>query len=768
MSPILSSWKLTLLVVPFVLVALVDARSAEPAASGPASGDNFLRDYAETRGFMLGRPVNATPTPDGKTVLFLRAKSGREPSQSLYGFDVASKETRLLLSPEDALKGVSEQLSPEEKARRERQRISVGGFTGFSISKDSALVLLSLSGKLYVLDLTKGGVRELATGEGTIIDPKFSPNSRSVSYVRNQDVCVFDLLTGQEHAVTTGGTEILSHGLAEFVAQEEMERYSGYWWSPDSRWIVYQENDASKVEVWYAADPAQPGGMPEKTFYPRPGKPNVAVRLGVVSADGTGKTTWLDWDRAKYEYLGKVTWGEYGPLTLTVMSRDQTDLALLKADVETGKTSVLLTEHDDAWVNLPQDVPVWLSEQDGGGFLWASERSGWRDLERRSIEGLLSKVLVEGQGYNFREVAGVAHGRAYGTYSYRTPFNLSLGSVSLGNEPEHKGRALSSMESGLSKVNFGDCEEIFAVQEQTSANMLRTVIRRVIDQEIVGELPSIAVEPPFVPETALHPFADLPSIQDDIYYSFTVHPRDFDPAAMRKYPVIVDVYGGPGHQQVVASMRPYLLDQWLADQGFIVVAIDGRGTPGRGRDWERAIAGHFGAVPLDDQVEALKQLGAKHPEMDMDRVGVTGWSFGGYMSALAVLRRPDVFKAAVAGAPVTDWMDYDTCYTERYLGVPGEGRWPNAYREGSLDSGAEHLTRPLLLIHGTADDNVYFRHSLKLIEALFRSGQRVDFLPLDSFTHMVPDPVVRTRLEERVVDYFRTHLGTPSPETHSP
>ncbi len=209
-------------------------------------------------------------------------------------------------------------------------------------------------------------------------------------------------------------------------------------------------------------------------------------------------------------------------------------------------------------------------------------------------------------------------------------------------------------------------------------------------------------------------------------------------------------------------MRPYLLDQWLADQGFIVVAIDGRGTPGRGRDWERAIAGHFGSVPLDDQVEALKLLGAKHPEMDMDRVGITGWSFGGYMAALAVLRRPDIFKAAVAGAPVTDWMDYDTCYTERYLGVPSAGRWPEAYKEGSLLTYADHLTRPLLLIHGTADDNVYFRHSLNLVNALFRAGQPVDFLPLSSFTHMVPDPVVRSRLEERIVQYFQQHLATPA------
>ncbi len=372
---------------------------------------------------------------------------------------------------------------------------------------------------------------------------------------------------------------------------------------------------------------------------------------------------------------------------------------------------------------------------------------------------------------NFRTLAGVAQGLAYGIFSYRTPFSSTLdltGTTLNGAEfPKEYARFVTeSSYPGLFQANFGEGHTIFVVQEQTLKKMPYTIVRRVSDGEIIGELPSVAVEPPAVPEPSLDELggsnAGPGPIWEHVYFTTLIRPRDFDPAAKRKYPVIVDVYGGPGHQQVVASMRPYLLDQWLADQGFIVVAIDGRGTPGRGRDWERAIAGHFGAVPLDDQVEALKLLGADNPEMDLDRVGITGWSFGGYMAALAVLRRPDVFKAAVAGAPVADWLDYDTCYTERYLGVPGAGRWPDAYREGSLLTYADKLTRPLLLIHGTADDNVFFRHSLRLTEALFRAGQSCEFLPLSGFTHMVPDPVVRTRLEERIARHFQTHLGKPS------
>ncbi len=756
-------WRCCLPLVACALASVFTAHAA-PLAAPAKDGDTFLRDYAETRGFMLGRPVNATPTSDGSAVIFLRAKSAREPSQELYEFDVASKQTRRLLAPEDALKGAAESLSPEEKARRERQRISVGGFTAFSISRDNTLVLLSLSGKLYVLSRVTGTVRELATGPGTIVDPKFSPDSRKVAYVRDQDVCVFDLASRKETAVTSGGTETVSHGLAEFVAQEEMGRFSGFWWSPDSRQIVFEESDASKVESWYVADPAQPGNEPSRTFYPRPGKDNASVRLGVAYIDGSEATVWVNWDHAKYPYLGKVTWGEHGPLTLTVLSRDQTDLALLRTDPTWGDTSVLLTEHDDAWVNLPQDVPVWLSEQDGGGFLWASERTGWRNLGWYDSEGLPGQALVAGQEMNFDTLTGVAGGHAYFTCHFNAPDVSLLRFVDTDGQFKPDDTNGLSPRPGSYQATFGGCKTVFAVQGQTMGWLPRTVVRRVNDQSIIGELPSVALEPPFVPDLTIETVEVVSPLPDDMpgsYFAAIIRPRHLQAESGKKYPVIVDVYGGPGHQQVVASMRPYLLDQWLADQGFIVVAIDGRGTPGRGRDWERAIAGHFGNVPLDDQVAALKALGAKYPEMDLDRVGITGWSFGGYMSALAVLRRPDIFKAAVAGAPVSEWMDYDTCYTERYLGVPGAGRWPDAYKEGSLLTYTADLKRPLLVIHGTADDNVYLRHSLELMNAFFRAGKQAEFLPLSRFTHMVPDPLVRTRLEERIAEYFREHLRNP-------
>jgi dipeptidyl-peptidase-4 len=270
--------------------------------------------------------------------------------------------------------------------------------------------------------------------------------------------------------------------------------------------------------------------------------------------------------------------------------------------------------------------------------------------------------------------------------------------------------------------------------------------------KLVGALPSVAESP------RKAPLVELTTVGASKLHAAILFPRNFD--EVKRYPVLVDVYGGPGHQHVLASMNRWLLDQWYADQGFIVVAIDGRGTPGRGGAWESAIYERFASVPLRDQVEGLQALAVKYPAMDLTRVGIDGWSFGGYLAALAVLRRPDVFHAGVAGAPVCDWLDYDTHYTERYLGVP-IGPDDEIYKANSLLSFAPKLKRPLLLMHGTADDNVYFRHSLRLADDLFRHGKDFDILPLSGLTHMVPDPVVMENLHGRIARYLHRHLGGP-------
>jgi dipeptidyl-peptidase-4 len=704
----------------------------------------YLRDHAETRGFMLGRPVKAKPTPDGKAVLFLRAQP-RVPKLRLYEFDVATGKTRELLTPEQVLRGAEEALSPEEKARRERMRVSVGGFTDFQLARDGGLILVSLSGKLYVVERASGKIRALKTGPGTILDPQFSPDGKRVAYVLDHDLYVLDLATQTERRLTTEGKPERTHGLAEFVAQEEMGRFSGYWWSPDSRSLVYEEADAAGVEVWYVADPIRPEQPPHPTYYPRPGKANVQVRLGVLPVTG-GQTVWLDWDRERYPYLARARWDKQGPLTLVVQNREQTELQLLRTDPVNGKTAPLVTERDPAWLNLEKEVLRWLPN--GHGFLWMSEQAGGPRLELRDPSGSLVRVVVPVQA-GFQGLVDVDAEAQQLVYRASTdPTQSQLFRVSLeGGEP-----AALTTEPGIHSATFARNHSLYVRQSMLPDAMPRTTVHRA-DGSLIGELPSVAEDPPFVPRAELVQVGGKRK-----FYAAVIRPRNFD--ARKRYPVIVDVYGGPGHQKVLASMQTRLIDQWLADQGFLVVSLDGRGTPGRGRDWERAVSRHFGSVPLEDQVTGLKALGQRFPEMDLDRVGIEGWSFGGYLAALAVLRRPEVYKAAVAGAPVVDWLDYDTHYTERYLGLPDKDA--EAYREASLLTYAAGLKRPLLLVHGTADDNVYFRHTLKLADALFRAGKEFELLPLSGLTHMVPEPVVAQRLWARIASHFQQHLGRPS------
>lgn len=727
-----------------LLATLVTARAApaEPRLVNPG----YLRDHAVTRGFMLGRPGKAVPTPDGRTVLFLRAQA-RVPQLELYEFNCATGETRLLLTPAQVLQGAEEKLSPEEKARRERMRVSVGGFTDFQLSKDGSRILVSLSGKLHVVSRATGETRLLKTGNGSIIDPQFSPDGRSVAYVLNHDVFVFDLESQTERRVTTGGTDLVRHGVAEFVAQEEMDRFSGYWWSPDSRYLAYQESNHAGVEVWHVADAAKPEEAPVASYYPRPGRRNVQVRLGVIPVTG-GDTVWVQWDRARHPYLASVVWEQHGPLTISVQTRDQRELQLLEVDSSSGHTRALLVEQDAAWVGLRQDVPRWLAE--GKGFLWASEKTdGWQ-LEWRKRSGELQKVLVAA-GAGFRSLSAVDEksGAIYFT-ARREPTQTQLFQASTETVP-----VALTPEPGVHSGSFGEGGGVHVRTLSSPEAMPRSFVHRA-DGSLIGELPSVAESPPFVPRVELVHVGDGKG-----FYAALVRPQKFE--NRKRYPVIVNVYGGPlpptSSGVVTASMNRWLMAQWLADQGFVVVSVDGRGTPGRDHDWIRAIGRRFGSVPLDDQVAGLAALGKKYRELDLKRVGIYGWSFGGYVSALGVLRRPDVFKAGVAGAPPTDWLDYDTHYTERYLGLPETD--PAAYREGSLLPYAADLQRPLLLIHGTSDDNVYFRHTLKLADALFRAGKDFDLLPLSSMTHMTPDPVVTERLYSRIAGYFQQHLGKP-------
>ncbi|WP_223637467.1 S9 family peptidase [Corallococcus sp. EGB] len=723
---------------PFVTVALL--LLGMPVLAQEHS--SFLRQYAETGRFMNGRPVGARITPDEKSVLFLRT-SPTSNVRMLYAFDVASGQTRELLTPEALLKGAEETLSPEEKARRERMRVSARGFTSYDLSEDGTRLLVPLAGRLYAVDRATGKSTELKTGPG-VIDPSLSPDGKQVAYVRDHDVYRVDLNANQEKRVTQGGTADKTHGLAEFVAQEEMNRFSGYWWSPDSKFIAYAESDTSGVEKLTVVDvmhPEQPGA----TFpYPRAGKANAKVRLGITPVTG-GKTVWAQWDAAKYPYLATVKWDKGGPLTLLVQNRPQTEEQLLAVDPATGKTRVLLTEKDAAWIDLHQEFPVWL--EDGSGFLWYTDRNGASEVELRKANGDLDRSVVK-PGVGFRSLSRFV--QADQTLFFNgdpNPTESHLWRVKLGGSPERvdTGTRGSAEEGGLVSKDGG----LIVLSRQSPKTMPRMLVLKG-NGSMLGELPSVAQEPPFTPDF------EVRQVGARRFWTSLVKPRDFKPG--KKLPVIVDIYGGPIKTMVHQSMAVHLLDQWMADQGFLVVRVDGRGTPLRTAEWNRAVKHDYATPILEDQMDAMRALAKEVPEMDLGRVGIFGWSFGGYMSALAVMKHPDFFKAGVAGAPVTDWLDYDTHATERYLGLPEES--PQAYEVNSLLTYAkkEGPIGALLVVHGTADDNVYFLHALKLSDALFRAGKPHQFLPLSGLTHMVADPLVMERQYERVIAHFQQNL----------
>lgn len=707
-----------------------------------ATPESFLARYAATRGFRAGAPDAPALTPDGRAALFLRS-APRTAVQALYETDLATGRTRELASAERLLAGAQESRSASEQAELERRRIVARGITGFELSKDGARVLVALGGKLFLLQRAGGAVTSLAT-RGRPLDPRFSPDGRAVAYVSDHDLHVLDVVAGTDRTLTSGGTADVHFGTAEFAAEEEFRRRDGFWWSPDSRLVAFQETDERDVERFTIQDPLHPE-QPAATFrYPRAGKANARVRVGVVPAAG-GAPTWIAWDRERWPYLAAAVWEPNAPLSLVVLDRRQQALALLAADPTNGATRVLLEERDPAWVNVAPGFPRW--RDDGKGFFWRTERNGAPEIELRLADGTLERTWI-GRDAGLDQLVGWDERR-------RTLWFLGgpdpaqervYRVVDAGPPREWRPSPDPVWRTALVSKN-GDVALVSG--ERFSGREVATAYRR--GGETLATLPSEAEPLPFPLRGELRWVGPSPGLRARV-----IRPREATPGA--RWPVLLWVYGGPGVNAARVSSEPLL--QWIADQGFVVVTVDGRGTPRRGRAFERAIRGDFAGPMLEDQVAGLEAIGREVPEADLGRVAVLGWSFGGYAAALAVLKRPDVFRVAVAGAPVTEWLDYDTAYTERYLGLPGDE--PDAYRRSSLLPLGAGLRRPLLLVHGTADDNVYFFNSLKLADAILRGGTRPDLLVLPGLTHLAlraGEPAVVERVWAAILAYLRDGLG---------
>ncbi len=692
---------------------------------------SFPRQSARTVGFSLGVPYAFAIAPDGSRIAFLRASSGAERSTGLWVRDTATGAERLVADPEDLVSGGEENLPAEERARRERARQAAAGVVSFAADEAVRTVAFTLSGRLFVADLADlDGIPLLElVVPGPVLDPRPDPTGTHIAYVANGALRVVAADGTGDRALAVPEAENVTYGLAEFVAAEEMYRTRGFWWSPDGQRLLVARVDTTPVERWYLSDPAHPERPPVEVAYPRAGTANADVSVVLAGLDGT--LTPVGWDSSGAPYLTAAHWSRGGPALLQVASRDQRTMRVL-AVADDGTTEQVREDTDPDWVDVVVGTPAWTP---GGELVRVVARDGAYRL-------MVGDDPVTPVGLN---VAGV----------------LDVGDdvlfIASGEDPAEQhvytsgpnGTVRLTREPGVHHAaRHGD----LVVTTSQSLGWFGPRVQTWRGGEQAGEIASLAETPVLTPEVTF-----LTVGAHELRCALLL-PRGQRGSA--RLPVLCDPYGGPAAQRVVSSRDSYLTSQWFADQGFAVLIADGRGTPGRGPDWDRMIHYDEATPNLEDQVEALHAAAAAHPDLDLSRVGIRGWSHGGYLAALAVLRRPDVFHTAVAGAPVTDQRLYDTFYTERYLGHPDEH--PEAYAHNSLIDDAPRLERPLMLIHGLADDNVVVAHTLRLSSALLAAGRPHTVLPLSGVTHMARQEEVAENLMLLQVEFLKRTLGMSS------
>jgi dipeptidyl-peptidase-4 len=689
------------------------------------TGAEFPRQAARTRNFSLGVPRSLTVAPDGSRVVFLRTRAGDDPVTCLWVLDVGTGIERLIFDPRSLSDHEDEaSLSDAERARRERVREQAGGVVAYACDRTVEKAVFSLAGRLFLADLDGGQVRELDT-PGPVDDPRLDPSGSRIAYVIDGALHVM-AIDGVDRVLAADDEPDVYWGLPEFVAAEEMHRFRGHWWSPDGTRIAATRVDDRPVRVWYIADPTDPATPPRPVRYPAAGTDNSVVTLAVFDG-ATGARVDVLWDRAAFPYLGRVDWSDGAPLTLLVQSRDQRATAVVEADHRTGATALLRADADPAWVDVPDDS---FTRMGDGRLVQAVEAD---DTRRVFIGGR----PVTPPGLHVRQI--VSAGTAVLFQASEEPTEVHVWRVAPDRDPER----LTDRPGVHTAVGGGD---VVVVTSSTEDGLIpRTEVLR--DGSVVATIENMAERP------SVEPRPILVSLGTRELRGALLLPGGVEPTG--PLPVLLDPYGGPGFQRVVRTPAAFIASQWFADQGFAVLVVDGRGTPGRGSAWERAVLHDF-TVALEDQVDGLGAAAERFGFLDLSRVGIRGWSFGGYLAAMAALRRPDVFHAAVAGAPVTEWRLYDTHYTERYLGHPDEE--PGVYRRNSILEDAARLERPLVLIHGLADDNVVVAHTLQLSAALFEAGRRHELTLHPHVTHLSRSEAATENLLRLQLDFLRRAL----------
>ena len=794
----------------------------------------FPRKKARTLRFSCGAPRSARVIADGSRALFLRSDGSEDTVTSLWmsvidengnASEMLLADPRTLLADADA-----EDVPAEERARRERAREGGSGIVGYSTDASGNRVTFTINGQLFLTDIAVGVTRAIAIEEDElkpVLNPRISPDGQHVmyttgTYLVNVDLAdtAFDMAFGDDDCEIGDAISVVASipqdgewkiGLAEFAAGEEMDRYDGFWWSPDSKYVLFETYDESLEPIWHLSDPANPANPARSNRYPQALTANADVRLTLLELGFDSDNCCygaianeVQWDHETYEYLAAVSWTSgHEPIILVQDRLQQHDQVLAihvgepiatMRDAENGFTddegdqvetfsiaipeyaegerpgrTRVLEKHSNAyWLDLIHGTPAFTPN----GRLICAMNDMDADTNRLTVDG----VPFTPAGLQVREVLNVTDDDVLCVVQ-RTPELLpddSLPFLWQSNAADHDARSFDVVSirydgtwepltyapgqwtmsrAGNGCVVTGRGMDDATVQMQHCMNIVTTDENGTdVASMVVSPIENHAETPGFTPnvhftrlgERGLYTAIVFPSASSEYAHADTL-------------PVLMKPYGGPGFQQVVENQSFYWDAQWWADQGYIVVTADGRGTTGRGPKWDRAIYETMKSVTLEDQVdavralpEALATLAAQEnkessettiPQPDLNRVAMIGWSYGGFLSALAVLEAPETFAAACAGAPPTDWTLYDTHYTERYLGLD-----PAVYERNSIISDAPQLDRPLMLIHGFADDNVTIAHSLRLSQALMAAGRKHTFLPLTGITHMTNDETVAENL----------------------
>lgn len=688
---------------------------------------DFLQRFARSRRFRFGLPQQLNVSPDGERVLFTRSVSGTDAARSLWVLEVATGAERLLVDP--AKLADATEVPEEVRRMQERSRDIAAGVTGYATDAAGRMAAFGLAGRLWTVEVGSGAVAELPAA-GPVVDPRPSPDGRHIAYVSGGALRVIGADGAGDRVLAAPEARDVSYGLAEYVAAEDMHRSRGFWWSPDGDRLLVARVDNRRVQLWHLPNPADQLAAGARIRYPAAGTANAEVSLGFVGLDGVSGE--VAWDNESHEYLIAAHWSRGGVL-IAVMSRDQSSLLLQRVDPADGSVATVREETDPAWVLPIPGAPGYTA---AGELVWAAAVDG---CYRLVVDG----KSVTPDGLNVRDIVGVDGDTV-----------LLRGSI----EPTEVHLWTWSRDGGLVRrtetpgvhdgVIGGGTLVVTAAgwESDTTVSVLRDGAEPV-------EIASLAAASPITPRVTLLRAGDT-ELRTAVLF-----PAGHEPGS-GPLPVLMDPYGGPAGQKVMAERPRYRLSQWFADLGFAVVIADGRGTPGRGPDWDRTIYLDKAMPPLEDQVTALHAAAAAHPDLDLSRVAIRGWSYGGYLAALAVLRRPEVFHAASAGAAPTDKRLYSTYYQERYMGHPDTH--PKVYDETSLLPDAPRLSRPLLLIHGLLDDNVHPANLFAFTAGLQRAGRDHTVLLLPETSHVPVDPGLVVNMLRQEARFLLGALGMDS------